>query len=75
MHRGVQDHDPHPALFDGLLLGLRELGTAESDRWAVLKFLWMVLVETGHQPEASRTLPGVKTWKRQELRVQREGRG
>jgi DNA repair protein RecO len=58
VHRGVQDHDPHPALFDGLLLGLRELGTPESDRWAVLKFLWMVLVETGHQPEVFKDASG-----------------
>ncbi len=51
VHQGVKDHDPHPELFDALLTSLRELGEAERDRLALLRFLWRVLVETGHQPE------------------------
>jgi DNA repair protein RecO (recombination protein O) len=51
VHHAVKDHDPHPALFDDLLMCLRELGSAVSDRRGLLAFLWKVLVETGHQPE------------------------
>lgn len=51
VHHAVKDHDPHPALFDALLASLRELGEPGRDTWALLSFLWTLLVETGHQPE------------------------
>lgn len=51
VHHAVKDHDQHPALFDALLASLRELGEPGRDTWALLCFLWTLLVETGHQPE------------------------
>jgi DNA repair protein RecO (recombination protein O) len=51
VHHAVRDNDPHPPLYDALLLGLRQLGSEAADRRAVLEFLWTVLAETGHQPE------------------------
>jgi DNA repair protein RecO (recombination protein O) len=51
VHRSVTDADPHPGLFDALLVALRSLGSSETDRAAVLGLLWSALVETGHQPE------------------------
>jgi DNA repair protein RecO len=58
VHHAVKDNDPHPALFDALLASLRELGEADHDRWALLRFLWTVLVESGHQPEVFRDAAG-----------------
>lgn len=48
----VTEHDPHPALFDALLVALRSLG-AGRDRNAVLRFQWALLVEAGYRPELS----------------------
>lgn len=50
-HHAVRDHDPHPALFDGLVEGLRLLGSGESNSVAVLRLLWVALSETGYRPE------------------------
>ena len=58
VHHAVHEHDPHPGLYDALLAALRGLGSAESDRRALLGVLWAVLVETGHQPELRRDVGG-----------------
>lgn len=48
VQRFVRDHDPHPALFDALLIALRGL---EVDPIAgVLTFQWAVLLEAGFRP-------------------------
>jgi len=51
IHHAIREQDPHPPLFDALLESLRGLGTPASDRLALLRLLWAVLSETGHQPE------------------------
>lgn len=47
----VRDHDPHPALFDALHLGLTLLRADEPVWHAVVGFQWCTLVETGFRPE------------------------
>ncbi|HYE63824.1 MAG TPA: DNA repair protein RecO [Phycisphaerales bacterium] len=54
VHHALREQDPHPELFDALLAGLRGLGTPAGDRVSLLRFLWAVLGETGHQPELVR---------------------
>lgn len=56
VHHAVRDQDPHPALFDGLLEGLRVLGAAESGAVGVLRVLWVALMETGYRPELERDI-------------------
>lgn len=51
VQHALQEHDPHPVLFDRLLGALRMLGTPEQDRQAVLNFQWATLVEAGYRPE------------------------
>lgn len=47
----VRDADPHPALFDALVLALRGLDDAASRESALARFQWAVLAETGYAPE------------------------
>jgi DNA repair protein RecO (recombination protein O) len=47
----LHERDPHPALFDHLLVALRRMGAPEDDRRAVLRFQWATLVEAGYQPQ------------------------
>ncbi len=55
--RLIQDHDPHPEVFDGLFMVLSTIGGVEPcDRGvsilAVLAwYQWMLLVQTGSKPE------------------------
>jgi DNA repair protein RecO (recombination protein O) len=51
VRHALQEHDPHPALFDQMLAAVRLLGTPEQDRRAVLLFQWATLVEAGYRPE------------------------
>jgi DNA repair protein RecO (recombination protein O) len=51
VQHALHERDPHPALFDRLLLSLRLLGEPVHDRRAVLNFQWAVLSETGYRPE------------------------
>ena len=51
IHHAVHDSDPHPGLYDALVVGLRQLGGAAGDGAALLALLWAVLAETGHTPE------------------------
>jgi DNA repair protein RecO (recombination protein O) len=51
VHHAVHDHDPHPALYDAMLDGLRSLDDEISRRTVLLNFQWAVLVETGYRPQ------------------------
>ncbi len=51
----VTDQDPHPRLFEALVIGLGALG--ETARVAALRVLWSVLVETGHEPTLETGVP------------------
>lgn len=51
VQHSLTERDPHPALFDALLRSLRLLGSASSDRIALLLFQWATLVETGYRPQ------------------------
>lgn len=46
----VTERDPHPDLFDAMLVALRGLGAARRDRVAVLGFQWATLDATGYRP-------------------------
>lgn len=50
IHRMVQDHDPHPGLYDTLLTALEGLGDSANHGRLTLAFLWSLLTETGYQP-------------------------
>jgi recombinational DNA repair protein (RecF pathway) len=52
----LTERDPHPALFDALLGGLRAL--PGGDRPAVVAFQWATLVEAGYMPELERDMVG-----------------
>lgn len=58
VQQAVQDADPHPGFFDAVLASLRNLGSPQSDRGAVLAALWAALSETGHAPELMRDVRG-----------------
>lgn len=51
LQHAVHEHDPHPVLFDSLLVALRALDSAEQNAAAVVAFQWSTLVETGYRPE------------------------
>lgn len=51
VHHAVHDHDPHPALYDAMLGGLRSLDDELARRIVLLNFQWAVLVETGYRPQ------------------------
>ncbi len=48
--RALHEHDPHPTLFDSLVVALRALAT-DPPLIVVIRYLWAVLDETGHRPE------------------------
>lgn len=55
IHHSIRDHDPHPEMYDALVVGLRALGADARDNAAALVWvLWRALVETGHRPEIHR---------------------
>jgi DNA repair protein RecO (recombination protein O) len=51
VHHAVHDHDPHPALYDAMLGGLRTLDDEVPRRTTLLNFQWAILVETGYRPQ------------------------
>ncbi len=53
-HHAITDHDPHAALYDELVRGLRELESPDARARSVLRFQWSVLVETGYRPALDR---------------------
>lgn len=59
IHHSIRDHDPHPDLYDALLVALRALGAdARANAGALVWLLWRSLVETGHRPEIYRDARG-----------------
>ena len=46
------EHDPHPAVYDGLLAALRAMSADEgANHAAVLRFQWLLLSEMGYRPD------------------------
>lgn len=54
VHQFVRDHDPHPALFDALILALSILREGEPVWGAIARFQLRVLVEAGFAPVLNR---------------------
>lgn len=54
VHHAVRDSDPHPALFDDLLVCLRGMGTPGAEQRVMLAFQWSVLVHAGFAPQLFR---------------------
>lgn len=54
VHHAVRDSDPHPGLFDDLLVCLRGMDSAETEQRAMLAFQWAVLVHAGFAPQLFR---------------------
>lgn len=50
VHHAIRDHDPHPGLYDAMLLSLRAIATSGPTA-ALVQFLWATLTETGYRPE------------------------
>ena len=50
----LTDHDPHRALFDALVEGLRGLGDPARTDLELLRLQWAVLAETGYTPVVDR---------------------
>ncbi|MFZ2875105.1 MAG: DNA repair protein RecO [Phycisphaerales bacterium] len=51
VHHCLEPLDPHPGVFDALVLGLRALADTGARRPALTVVLWTALDETGHRPE------------------------
>lgn len=51
IHHAIHDQDPHPELFDAAIESLGLITTAADAPFALLKFHWSLLVETGYRPE------------------------
>jgi DNA repair protein RecO (recombination protein O) len=48
------EHDPHPAVYDGLVAALRGLSADEAaNHAAVLRFQWLLLSEMGYRPDVA----------------------
>ncbi len=56
VHHMVRDHDPHPTLFDSLVLSARALGDRGASASALTRFLWSLLSESGYRPDLSRDI-------------------
>jgi DNA repair protein RecO len=48
--RFLEDHDPHPALFDALAACLRDLADPDRVPATLLRYHWALLTEAGYQP-------------------------
>lgn len=51
VHHMLTDHDPHPRLFDALRDALAELDQTPRHGRTLLVWSWVLLCETGYQPE------------------------
>lgn len=51
VHHGLIERDPHPGVYDALVLGLRRLERADEEWLAALEFAWALIEQTGHRPE------------------------
>ncbi|MCP3905752.1 MAG: DNA repair protein RecO [Planctomycetes bacterium] len=54
VHHLLTDQDPHPAIFDALVVALRLLETPAAVPRALLELQWTVLEQTGYRPEVER---------------------
>ena len=54
IHHMVTDHDPHPRLFDALHAALAALDKTNRHGETLLAWTWVLLCETGYQPELHR---------------------
>ncbi len=54
VHHMLTDHDPHPRLFDALVLALGRLEDAPDPGPALLELQWSLLEETGYRPRPDR---------------------
>jgi len=51
--RMLNQHDPHPGVFDALVHGLDRLEGGSNHDIVLARFLWILLVESGYKPELS----------------------
>jgi DNA repair protein RecO (recombination protein O) len=54
IHHMLTDHDPHPRLFDALRDALADLDMTDRNGQTLLAWTWVLLCETGYQPELNR---------------------
>jgi DNA repair protein RecO (recombination protein O) len=54
IHQMLTEHDPHPRLFDALQAALSGLDDLRRVEQTLLRFEWMVLLETGFRPQLDR---------------------
>ncbi len=54
IHHMLTDHDPHPRLFDALRDALATLDKTNRHGQTLLAWTWVLLCETGYQPELDR---------------------
>ncbi len=54
IHHMLNEHDPHPRLFDAMLAALRALSEAPAAPHTLLRFEWALLCETGYRPQLDR---------------------
>jgi DNA repair protein RecO (recombination protein O) len=54
VHHMLVEHDPHPRMYDALVAELDALSDEQAIDHALLRFQWMLLIETGYQPELLR---------------------
>ena len=61
--RMLDQRDPHPGVFDGLVATLDALEDGMSHEQALLQFQWMLLVDTGYKPKLELSQGGdLETW-------------
>ncbi|MCG3123659.1 MAG: DNA repair protein RecO [Phycisphaerales bacterium] len=51
VQHGLEDHDPHPAVFSALDTALALLANGSAPLRVVLMFLWKLLSDTGYRPD------------------------
>lgn len=54
VHHMLSEHDPHPRLFDALRDALGRLGDTAAISETLLRYEWILLCETGYQPQLDR---------------------
>jgi DNA repair protein RecO len=51
VHHGLEERDPHPGVYDALVIGLRRVEREGEALHAAAVFAWAILEGTGHRPE------------------------
>lgn len=54
VHHMLEEHDPHPGVFDALATALDHMKDPATVETALLRFQWALLSDTGYQPELTR---------------------